>query len=208
MAEGSVFAIQLAFALMLMPQAAIAQSVATAAMPTLSAQYAQGLMNELRSTLAASLRGMLLLAIPASLGLILLREPLIVLLFQRGEFTAQSTELVAWALLWYALGLVGHCLVELLARAFYALHDTRTPVAIGVVIMSLNVLFSIALLRPVHPPGLGAARRAGAGEHARHRPGSGWAAGLHAPPAEWAGRHGLKPPHPAGQPAGPGRLPW
>jgi putative peptidoglycan lipid II flippase len=144
MAEGSVFAVQLAFALMLMPQAAIAQSVATAAMPTLSAQYAKGQMTELRSTLAASLRGMLLLAIPASLGLILLREPLIVLLFQRGEFTSESTALVAWALLWYALGLVGHCLVELLARAFYALHDTRTPVAIGIVVMSLNVLFSLA----------------------------------------------------------------
>jgi putative peptidoglycan lipid II flippase len=144
MAECSVFAVQLAFALMLMPQAAIAQSVATAAMPTLSAQYAKGLMSELRSTLAASLRGMLLLAIPATLGLILLREPLIVLLFQRGEFTAESTALVAWALLWYALGLVGHCLVELLARAFYALHDTRTPVAIGIIVMSLNVLFSLA----------------------------------------------------------------
>jgi putative peptidoglycan lipid II flippase len=143
MAEGSVYAVQLGFALMLMPQAAIAQSVATAAMPTLSAQYAQGLMGELRSTLAASLRGMLLLAIPASLGLILLRQPLIVLLFQHGEFTAESTTLVAWALLWYALGLVGHCLVELLARAFYALHDTRTPVAVGVVVMSLNVVFSV-----------------------------------------------------------------
>ena len=143
MSEGSVVAIQIGFALMLMPQAAIAQSVATAAMPTLSAQYARGQMSELRSTLAASLRGMLLLAIPASLGLILLRQPLIVLLFQHGEFTAHSTELVAWALLWYAAGLVGHCVVEILARAFYALHDTRTPVAIGVAAMSLNVLFSI-----------------------------------------------------------------
>jgi putative peptidoglycan lipid II flippase len=100
-------------------------------------------MTELRSTLAASLRGMLLLAIPASLGLILLRQPLIVLLFQRGEFTARSTELVSWALLWYAAGLVGHCVVEILARAFYALHDTRTPVAVGVLAMTLNVLFSI-----------------------------------------------------------------
>ena len=145
--EGSVVAIQIGFALMLMPQAAIAQSVATAAMPTLSAQYARGEMAELRSTLAASLRGMLLLAIPATVGLILLRQPLVVLLFQRGEFTSHSTELVSWALLWYAAGLIGHCVVEILARAFYALHDTRTPVAIGVATMSLNVLFSIAFSR-------------------------------------------------------------
>ena len=116
--EGSVVAIQIAFALMLMPQIAIAQSVATAVMPTLSAQFARGEMKELRTTLAASLRGMLLLAIPASLGLILLRQPLIELLFQRGEFTPRSTELVSWALLWYAAGLVGHCVMEVLARAF------------------------------------------------------------------------------------------
>lgn len=143
MAEGSVVAIQFGFALMLMPQIAIAQSVATAAMPTLAAQYARGQLSELRSTLAASLRGMLLLAIPASVGLILLRQPLVVLLFQRGEFTPRSTELVSWALLWYAAGLIGHCVVEILARSFYALHDTRTPVAVGVAAMSLNVLFSI-----------------------------------------------------------------
>jgi putative peptidoglycan lipid II flippase len=64
------------------------------------------------------------------------------LLYQRGEFTQRSTELVAWALLWYAAGLVGHSILEVLARAFYALHDTKTPVIVGVIAMSLNVVFS------------------------------------------------------------------
>jgi putative peptidoglycan lipid II flippase len=73
----------------------------------------------------------------------LLRQPVIVLLYQRGAFDARSTELVAWALLWYAAGLVGHCLVEVLARAFYALHDTRTPVLVGAAAMMLNVAFSV-----------------------------------------------------------------
>jgi putative peptidoglycan lipid II flippase len=141
--EGSVTAIVTGFALMLMPQAAIAQSVAVAAMPTLAAQYARGRLDEVRVSLGDSLRGVLLLAIPASLGLILLREPMIVLLYQRGAFDTRSTELVAWALLWYAAGLVGHCLVEVLARAFYALHDTRTPVWIGAAAMALNVIFSV-----------------------------------------------------------------
>jgi putative peptidoglycan lipid II flippase len=140
--EGSVTAIQIAFALMLMPQAAIAQSIATAALPTFSAQVAQNKMGEMRSSLSATLRGILLLSIPASLGLILLRVPIITMLYQRGEFTAQSTQLVAWALLWYAAGLVGHALVEILARAFYALHDTKTPVFIGIAAMTLNVVFS------------------------------------------------------------------
>jgi putative peptidoglycan lipid II flippase len=127
---------------MLMPQAAIAQSIAIASMPTFSEQVALGKLNEMRGSLASALRGALVLSIPASFGLILLRKPVIVLLYQRGEFTALSTELVAWALLWYAAGLVGHTLVEILSRAFYALHDTRTPVFVGVVAMSLNVGFS------------------------------------------------------------------
>ncbi len=84
----------------------------------------------------------MLLSIPASLGLVALRVPVITLLLQRGEFDTQSTKLVAWALLFYGIGLVGHAMVEILARAFYALHDTKTPVMIGIAAMSLNVLFS------------------------------------------------------------------
>jgi putative peptidoglycan lipid II flippase len=85
----------------------------------------------------------LLLAIPASIGLILLREPIVALMLQYGKFTEASTQLISWALLWYSAGLVGHCVVEILARAFYALHDTKTPVLVGAVAMGLNVVFSL-----------------------------------------------------------------
>lgn len=141
---GSVSSLSLAFTWMMMPEVAIAQSVATALMPALSAQAAMKKWDEMRQALAACLRGVLLLAIPAALGLILLRTPLI-RLYEGGEFTALSTQMAAWALLWYAFGLVFHSLVELLVRAFYALHDTRTPVSITVAAMSLNVLFSFTL---------------------------------------------------------------
>jgi putative peptidoglycan lipid II flippase len=127
---------------MLMAQAAIAQSVAIAAMPTFSAQHALGRIDEMRASLAASLRGVILLAFPATVGLIFLREPLIALLYQRGEFNEQDVQLVAWALLWFAAGLVGHSIMEVLTRAFYAQHDTKTPVMIGTVAMGLNVVFS------------------------------------------------------------------
>ena len=140
--EGSVTGIVIAFALMLMPQAAIAQSIAIAALPTFSAQVAAGKLKEMRSSLAASLRGALVFSLPASFGLILLRTPIVAMLYQRGEFTAHSTELVSWALLWYASGLIGHALVEILSRAFYSLHDTKTPVFVGISAMSLNVFFS------------------------------------------------------------------
>jgi putative peptidoglycan lipid II flippase len=141
--EGSVTAITLAFSLMLMPQMAVAQSAAIASLPTFSAQVALGKQDEMRRSLASTLRAVLLLAIPASAGLILLRTPLVQALYQRGAFTPRSTALVAWALLWYAAGLVGHTLVEILSRAFYALHDTRTPVIVGVITMAGNIGLSL-----------------------------------------------------------------
>ncbi len=141
--EGSLSAIQVGFALMLIPEIAIAQSMAIAALPTFSAQVASGKLDEMRNSLASLLRGLLFLAVPASLGMMLLRVPIIALLYQRGSFDAHSTQLVAWALLFYAAGLVGHSVVEIVSRAFYALHDTKTPVIVGMVMMSLNVGLSL-----------------------------------------------------------------
>ncbi len=140
--EGSLTAISLARMVMTMPLFVIAQAIATAALPTFSAQVARGEQNEMRTSLAATLRGVLLLSIPATVGLILLRQPVTAMLFQRGAFSAESTEMVAWALLWYTAGLVGHAIVEILSRAFYALHDTKTPVSVGMAAMGLNAVFS------------------------------------------------------------------
>lgn len=141
--EGSLTAITIAWAVMTMPQVVIAQAIAIAALPTFSDQVARGRLDEMRGSLAATLRGVIFLALPASLGLILLRQPIVALLFQGGEFDAHSTDLVAWALLWYAAGLVGHSVVEILSRAFYAMHDTKTPVFVGAAAMSLNLILSI-----------------------------------------------------------------
>lgn len=147
MPEGSIQGISFAFAIMVMAQAAIAQSVAIAAMPTFSAQHALGKIDELRSSLATALRGMFLFALPASVGLILLAHPIVSVLFERGKFTSAMTQITAWALIWYAAGLLGHSIMEVLTRAFYAQQDTKTPVLIGAVAMGLNVLFSILFSR-------------------------------------------------------------
>lgn len=147
MAGGSVTGLYYGFSLMLMAQAAIAQSIAIAAMPTFSAQHALGKQDEMRSSLASSLRGVILLALPASVGLMVLRQPIISLLYQRGEFDERSVEIVAWALLWYAAGMLGHSIMEVLTRAFYAQHDTKTPVIIGTAAMLLNIVFSVAFAR-------------------------------------------------------------
>lgn len=140
---GSLTGISLAFPLMIMPQAAIAQSIAIAALPMFSAQAARGRLDEMRASLAATLRGVVLLSLPAAVGLVLLREPLVALIYQRQAFTPESTRLVAWALLWYAVGLVSHSVVEIVSRAFYALHDTKTPVMVGIAAMTLNLGLSL-----------------------------------------------------------------
>ena len=105
-------------------------------------QFALGKIDEYRATLTAGLRAVILFSVPASVGLILLRQPIVSMLFEGGQFTMQSTEMVAWSLLWYAAGLVGHAVLEVLARAFYALHDTKTPVLVGAGAMTINVALS------------------------------------------------------------------
>lgn len=143
MLVGSLSALTVAFMVMMMPQVVIAQAIAIAALPTFSEQYARGEMDQLRGTLANTIRGVFFLSFPAALGLVLLRVPIISMLFERGMFDTQSTDLVAWALLWYGLGLVGHSLLEIVTRAFYAMHDTLTPVLVGVGAMSLNIVLSV-----------------------------------------------------------------
>jgi putative peptidoglycan lipid II flippase len=144
--EGAVYALSYGFSLMMMAQIAIAQSVATVVMPTFSTQYAQGRISEIRSTLASVVCTELILAIPASGGLIALGSPIVSFLYQRGEFTAATTQMVAWALVWYAAGLTFHSIQEVLVRAYYAMHDTKTPVVIGATAMiasiGLSILFS------------------------------------------------------------------
>lgn len=144
--EGSVTGITYGFTLMLMPLMLIAQAIATASLPTFSVQVALNKLDEMRNSLSTTLRAVFLLSIPAAVGMILLRYPLIQLLYENGTtFTTESTELVAWALLWYTVGLVGHSVVEIISRAFYSMQDTRTPVVIGVIAMSLNIALSIIL---------------------------------------------------------------
>jgi len=147
MPEGTLISLAYGFMLMLMAQAAIAQSVAIAAMPTFSSQHALGKQDEMRASLASALRGMFFLALPASVGLIILARPIVSMLYQRGEFNSTLADMTAWALTWYAAGLVGHSIMEILTRAFYAQHDTKTPVMIGTVAMLLNVAFSIGFSR-------------------------------------------------------------
>jgi putative peptidoglycan lipid II flippase len=147
LSTGSVAALNYGWIIMLLPQGIIALSVATALFPTLAALAAQEEWTEFRRVFVLTLRNLLFLTLPAAAGLLVLAEPIVRLLLERGAFDANSTAATAWALSFFALGLVGHSIVEIVTRAFYALKNTKTPVAIGVAAMVVNIGLSVLLIR-------------------------------------------------------------
>ena len=151
---GRIAALGYAWRVMLLPEGIVALSLATAVFPTFSEQTARKEVENFRNTFSSVFRTTLYLTVPAAVGLIILGAPLIALLFQRGEFDAQSTAETAWALQFYAIGLFAHSGLEIITRAFYAMHDTRTPVTIGIAAMVLNVILSLVLIAPLGHGGL------------------------------------------------------
>ena len=155
--DESISAVSFAFLIMLLPVGVIGMAISTAAFPLLARQGAALEIGALRDSLEAALRMILFLAIPASVGLVLLAEPGVRLLLQRGAFDADSTDLVVQALVVYGLAVWAHASIEILSRGFYALADTRTPVGFALLAMALNVALCAALVAPFGIRGLAAA---------------------------------------------------
>lgn len=143
----SVPALNYAWQLTMMPLGIFAMAISTAVFPTMAQQSATHRVEDLKRTVSSSLRLIMFLTLPAMAGLIVLQQPIVRLLFQREAFTAQSTAATAYALQFYAIGLVGLAGVEIITRAFYALHDTRTPVVVAFVAMLLHLGMSTFLIR-------------------------------------------------------------
>lgn len=151
---GAVSWLDYAFRLMYMPIGLFGVSIATAALPTLSRQAAEGQIANMRETVSSGLRMMLMLNVPATAGLIALAWPIIALLYEHGNFTRGDTAATALALACYAPGLVGYSAVRFTVPTFYALHDSRTPVAVSMVAVLLNAALNIILVRAIGYPGL------------------------------------------------------
>lgn len=156
-ADGAVSAINYAFLMMMLPVGVAGMAISTALFPTLAQQAAAQQLNALRRSLSDGLRVILFLAIPASVGLLLLARPAVRLLFERGAFDAASTDLVVDALTLFAVGVFAHAGIEILSRGFYALSDTRTPVQFAILAMVANVALCAALVAPFGVRGLAAA---------------------------------------------------
>ena len=145
-------ALNYAWIVMLLPHGIFASSVATAVFPTFSKMAAVGDRAGMQRSFGQTLRAVLFVVLPAAVGLFMLRVPIIQLLFERGAFTHETTRAVAWALMFYAPGLIAHSLVEIITRAFFALKDTWTPVLVGVGAMVGNIGLSLLLVRLIGDP--------------------------------------------------------
>jgi len=123
-------------------------ALATVILPALSRQHAQASDEDYARTMDWALRLVVLIGLPAALGLMLLAAPLLTTIFQYGEFGAEDVSMAAASLMAYALGLPGFILVKVLATGFYARQDTRTPVRIGVIAMLANMVMNVLFVVP------------------------------------------------------------
>jgi putative peptidoglycan lipid II flippase len=161
--EGSVSYLYYADRLLEFPMGIFAIAVATAVLPVMSEHAAQNNWVKLRETLSFSLRLVFFVTVPAMVGLIVLGQPILNLLFQRGAFTAHSTAMTAQALLYYSLGLAGFAGVRIVVPTFYSLQDTKTPVKIAFVALIANVILGTLLMHPLKHGGLALATSLAAG---------------------------------------------
>ena len=154
LAEGSISYLYYGNRLVQLPLGVFATALAIVLLPTLSRHAAQGELKNLVKTLSFSIRFILFITIPATIGLIILREPIVNTLWERGAFLHTTTQNTAVALLYYSIGLCAFSGIKIIAPAFYSLQDTKTPAKIGIYSMGLNIVLNLILMGPLKHGGL------------------------------------------------------
>ncbi|HEY6330233.1 MAG TPA: murein biosynthesis integral membrane protein MurJ [Blastocatellia bacterium] len=152
--NGPVSWLSYAFRLMQFPMGLFGVSIATATLPSISRSAAVFDTKEFGETVASSLRLALLTTIPSAVGLAVLSRPIIALIYQRGDFGRLDTDHTASALEFYAIGLAGYAGTKLMAPAFYALNDGRTPMLVSLASIAANLVLNWALVGPLQERGL------------------------------------------------------
>ena len=151
--DGPQMALYLSDRVMELVLGGYAIAIATVILPMMSKNAASGQVEQMRSTLNFAARMTLFITVPSTVGLVLLRGPIVQVLFEHGEFNAASTALTVQPLLFFALGLSAFSMVKVIVPAFYAVQDTRTPVRIASLAMLLNIMFNFAFFRPLQVGG-------------------------------------------------------
>jgi putative peptidoglycan lipid II flippase len=146
MPSGSVSSLYLADRVMQLVLGSYAIAISTAMFPTMSHQIASGEWDQMKRTFGFSLRIVSFITIPAAAGLVLLRRPIVQVLFQHGQFSSESTILTARALFFYSLGLPAFAAIKLITPMYYSLQDTITPARVGVYVLGLNITLNTVFL--------------------------------------------------------------
>lgn len=154
--EGAVSQLFYAQRLYQFPLGVFGISLATAIFPVMSADAAKGDFGALRETISRGLRGTVFIALPATIGLLLISEPVVALIFERGEFTSRDTAGTAFTLSFYVLGLSGYFAQQVLIRAFYALQESSIPAKSAVVAVLANLCLNLTLVWYLGAGGLAA----------------------------------------------------
>ena len=142
---GAVTALTYAFRLMYLPIGVFSVSVATAAIPDLARHAANGDHGQMRSTVSWGMRLMLMLSVPATVGLMVLSAPIVELIYARGQFDSESVQLTSGALLFYAPGIIGYSVVKIVSPSFYSLQDARTPMVASLITIGINLVLNLWL---------------------------------------------------------------
>src|SRR5262249_56671498 len=151
---GRIWLLYYADRIMEFPLGVFGVALASAALPAMARAAAVGNARGVGTTLSFALGLSFYVTVPATVGLILFRAPIVRVLFERGQFTAADTAATAQALAWYAVGLVAFSGAHIAARAFYAIHSPGVAVRIGVLSVVANVVSALALMRPLGHVGL------------------------------------------------------
>jgi putative peptidoglycan lipid II flippase len=152
--EGSVSFLYYADRLVEFPLGIFAISTSVAALPSLARQASDKNMPALKNTFAHAMNFTLFITFPAMVGLMVLTRPIVTLLFERGAFDPQSTDMTVYALMCYAAGLWAFAAVRVIVSTFYALLDTQTPVKMATVSIIVNIILSLSLMGPMKHGGL------------------------------------------------------
>jgi putative peptidoglycan lipid II flippase len=152
--QGSISWLYYADRIVEFPLGVFAIAISTAALPSLAKQVAGKDLSDFRETLGHALRLVFFITTPATVGMIILRVPIIEVFFQRGAFDQVTTLMTAEALLFYSLGLWAFSASRVMLSAFYAFQDTKTPVQVATITMIVNGLLSLLLMGPLRHGGL------------------------------------------------------
>ncbi|MCM8788293.1 MAG: murein biosynthesis integral membrane protein MurJ [Candidatus Omnitrophica bacterium] len=147
LAEGTVSALWYATRIYQLPLGVFSISLATVLLPHLSGQVATEKLEQLKENIHKGLEHIIFLLVPSAIGMIIFRKEAIELLFKRGMFSGYSVEITAYPLMFFSVGLVFYGLATVITRAFYAYHDTSTPVKVGLISIITNALLDMFLMR-------------------------------------------------------------